>query len=788
MRPSKLAQARATGLAKRRSSGAAARRSPLKRHESTTGATRCGRCGAACAGGITVTIDNGVVFHADCFLCDGCGDALRPTVGGGDGGVSFFPAPAGSPGPCFALCRGCYAANVAPKCAGCREPVMDGPSLRAGDGNDVYHLKCFACSSCRRALGGGGGGGGKGAARGGELKTEPFAFHEKRLLCSGCFAEECAPRCKGCGKPIVGAYTEWEGKPYHKGCFACSQCGGAVADAVWAHKESKAPLCTACHDGLYNPRCAGCGEPVASKDLAAGAKARALEALGATWHARCFACHRCRKRLTGRFVDGPPPKGAAGQPQQQQAPMPSIKEMKAALAAARVGIAGVTEKAELAALYRQHCGGGGANAGNGGGGGGKRVPYCTHCHGELFAQRCVLCSAALHGKNKAMLDPWGRVFCAEHRDDPAFGSCYSCNRLCPLGAEPGVGQAAPGDARGGELLRLPDDRRRRMCRACRASSTCAPAACRAALARVKAFFADRHALPFDIDGLRDVDVRLTDQKNLLALCRSRGYHPHNPRLTLGVTLAKTRSRSTTVEHRVAHPPAAARARAHAHGGGGASPARTRTFTVTETKTDAEGIAVLVGLPLTQLETVLAHELCHYWMINTQFPKLPPEVEEGLCELWSVLYLRAQEERRRREGPSAAEQKLEYLRGPRNGHGGGGGGGGGGGTGFRGGAGGTDLSVGAGATGDPAVDAERAKYRYKNHEDVRICETEVAYRLLCIETNKDPVYGVGFRKAERALVAVERLWTRGGAHRSPLHMLFEEVRRCGGWNPAWFGGV
>ena len=373
---SKLAEATGAGRVKRRTSGAVPRRSPVKRHDSVTGATRCKRCGAACAGGTTVTVkETGAVFHAACFLCDTCGGDLRPSVGRDDGksAVSFFPAPAGSRGPCFALCRACYAANVAPKCAGCREPVMDGPSLRAGPNNDIYHLRCFACSSCRTALGGGDGkkapkhGGGR---RGSEIKTEPFAFHKGQLLCSRCYAEECAPRCASprCGKPIVGAYTEWEGKPYHKACFSCGHCGATVAAQVWRHKQTGAPLCTGCHDGLYNPRCGGCGRAVASADLAAGAgKARALEALGATWHAACFRCAACGTRLTGRFVDGPPVGptgggrggGGGGAPPlglEAAQSLPSIKAMKAALAAAGVSIPRVLEKAELVQLYAQHCG------------------------------------------------------------------------------------------------------------------------------------------------------------------------------------------------------------------------------------------------------------------------------------------------------------------------------------------------------------------------------------------------------------------------------------------------
>ena len=56
--------------------------------------------------------------------------------------------------------------------------------------------------------------------------------------------------------------------------------------------------------------------------------------------------------------------------------------------------------------------------------------------------------------------------------------------------------------------------------------------------------------------------------------------------------------------------------------------------------EVRGIAALVSLPRLQLGAVLAHELCHAFMHLLRFPRLPPTVEEGVCELWANLWLQA----------------------------------------------------------------------------------------------------------------------------------------------------
>eukprot|EP01043_Picozoa_sp_COSAG02_P026001 COSAG02_NODE_1482_length_12387_cov_6.381348_10_plen_176_part_00 len=102
--------------------------------------------------------------------------------------------------------------------------------------------------------------------------------------------------------------------------------------------------------------------------------------------------------------------------------------------------------------------------------------------------------------------------------------------------------------------------------------------------------------------------------------------------------------------------------------------------------EVKGIAALVSLPRLQLGAVLAHELCHAFMHLLRFPRLPPTVEEGLCELWASLWLQA------------------------------------------------------------IADGSQQHARSSDESIVRAAEAEARSRLLQMRHNSDPVYGDGLRNA------------------------------------------
>ena len=69
-------------------------------------------------------------------------------------------------------------------------------------------------------------------------------------------------------------------------------------------------------------------------------------------------------------------------------------------------------------------------------------------------------------------------------------------------------------------------------------------------------------------------------------------------------------------------------------GGGGGRERRRHVSVT-------AILVLAGMSWLLTGAVLAHELMHAWLRMEGFGELPPQVEEGLCQLMAYLWLEGQ---------------------------------------------------------------------------------------------------------------------------------------------------
>ncbi len=277
-------------------------------------------------------------------------------------------------------------------------------------------------------------------------------------------------------------------------------------------------------------------------------------------------------------------------------------------------------------------------------------PYCEDCYAEKFGPKCVKCGKAIKGsyittdkgawhkkcfvcagcgtslagkshyekngnvycqacyeglfltkcdicnkpiKGRYLTDSWGNSYCASHRND--LPECFFCSRLI---CEPLTG--------GG--VRYDDGRT--VCNICKKTAVLS-------VADGKSIFREV-AKTLGKDGIKalsdPVDIRLVDLKNL-------GASSHTSRKTMG----NTRKTMYT-----------------AFGRG--------------KKCKPDEIRFLYGLPKTLFGTVAAHEYGHAWLCVNGYHDLPLVVEEGLCEMFSYLWLR------RRIGgwfSSADKPELEY---------------------------------------------------------------------------------------------------------------------------------
>lgn len=194
-------------------------------------------------------------YHPTCFTCSGCSFPLE---------TSFYKGSvAGKSGN---FCQRCHDSQ-APRCAGCTRPIQ-GQSLRVEEA--LYHQQCFACSSCKRPI------------EGQYHKSEKHGF-----LCPTCNDKVHPPEiCTGCRQPIRGEYLRSESEVYHADCLKCSFCSASLKGGQFWWKEDRR-VCAKCR-----PRCDFCHAPLDSSGC--------LRVDEKTFHADCFRCCSCHKKLEGR--------------------------------------------------------------------------------------------------------------------------------------------------------------------------------------------------------------------------------------------------------------------------------------------------------------------------------------------------------------------------------------------------------------------------------------------------------------------------------------------------------
>lgn len=217
-------------------------------------------------------------------------------------------------------------------------------------------------------------------------------------------------------------------------------------------------------------------------------------------------------------------------------------------------------------------------------------PYCEHDYHEGFSPRCAICNTAMRGTY--LTNAWGDSFCPAH--DGQLPKCYSCSRLVSKSLTGGGQRYADG---------------RVMCNHCRRTAIDHHHTSLSVLAEVRRTLA---RIGLDL-GQHNIPLRLVDQTELNQLStKSYSQQPS------GMARTQLRTRNGQVVKRQ----------------------------VTE-------ILVLHGLPREHTAAIIAHELGHAWLFLNAYPKLPPMVEEGICEYSAYLWLKQQ-------GTAEAAYRLKLL--------------------------------------------------------------------------------------------------------------------------------
>merc|ERR1712232_704797 len=152
----------------------------------------------------------------------------------------------------------CFECNYTqlPKCAECFNPIGD-KVISVGDQD--FHAKCFACSSC------------------GEPMEGDYVTIDGRNVCIHCHDHK-LPRCAKCALPLGGMMKTVEGKNFHPDCFRCSCCNGLIDGRHCAYEDQN--VCLSCNRSRL-PKCAHCFRPIGADLINAGGK---------QFHEECFSC------------------------------------------------------------------------------------------------------------------------------------------------------------------------------------------------------------------------------------------------------------------------------------------------------------------------------------------------------------------------------------------------------------------------------------------------------------------------------------------------------------------
>ncbi|CAI5504704.1 unnamed protein product [Closterium sp. Naga37s-1] len=241
-------------------------------------------------------------------------------------------------------------------------------------------------------------------------------------------------------------------------------------------------------------------------------------------------------------------------------------------------------------------------------------PYHAACHRQLFHPKCAVCQDFIRPNPAGMINfrshPfWGDKWCPAHMTD-STPSCTSCSRLQQSRGSP-------------PFIDLPDGRH--LCLDCVDSAVLDSADCRPLFSSVSAFFAQ-----LGMAVRQHIPVLAVEQQALNDAQRAEREGLEHGSLTRGLCL----SEEQTIQMVVRLPGSLTHASSFSAVG-------QQTMTVSR-HCAVTAILVLYGLPRVLTASILAHELMHAWFkLDGGFRHLPPELEEGMCQVMAYLWLQTQ---------------------------------------------------------------------------------------------------------------------------------------------------
>ncbi|KAH3757561.1 ZYX protein [Pelomyxa schiedti] len=162
-------------------------------------------------------------------------------------------------------------------CAGCNKPIAKTDTILTAM-SKKYHKACWKCVHCNKELVG------------------SFYKHPDGAWCNECHGAT-APKkptdpCPVCSQPITeSSWATFSGKGYHNACFVCATCKKPLPGIKFWTVDN-AWYCADDYNAKFSKECHVCHEKLKVELSEEG-----VEALGVTFHPKCFACVTCHTVL-----------------------------------------------------------------------------------------------------------------------------------------------------------------------------------------------------------------------------------------------------------------------------------------------------------------------------------------------------------------------------------------------------------------------------------------------------------------------------------------------------------
>eukprot|EP01125_Pyxidicula_operculata_P006286 TRINITY_DN217_c0_g1_i2.p1 TRINITY_DN217_c0_g1~~TRINITY_DN217_c0_g1_i2.p1 ORF type:complete len:449 (+),score=111.48 TRINITY_DN217_c0_g1_i2:82-1428(+) len=229
-------------------------------------AKRCQVCNDIIRGKV-VNAQGGMSFHAEHFICVGCGTNLV--------GQKYKIHPKTKHVYC-PVCMEKETRTIKPEshmCAMCNRPIV-GPYLLIK--GQFMHPRHFRCEEC-----------------GCEFKGGDCHEFEGDYYCTTHYEILLLKKCARCGKPCKGRSITAIGKVWHPDHFTCHICNAPFVESSY-YENDGLPYCQTHYIQLFGDNCAYCKEPIVSNGK---------KFLDKAYHENHFLCNTCQKPLkTGQFT------------------------------------------------------------------------------------------------------------------------------------------------------------------------------------------------------------------------------------------------------------------------------------------------------------------------------------------------------------------------------------------------------------------------------------------------------------------------------------------------------